>query len=45
VLAGVEDLLIEEGYFYLTWQAIGASKDLIEEYPLMLLDRSVEGSL
>ena len=42
VLAGVEDLLIEEGYFYLT-ASHRRKQDLIEEYPLMLLDRSVEG--
>jgi LacI family transcriptional regulator len=42
VLAGVEDLLIEEGYFYLT-ASHRRKPDLIEEYPLMLLDRSVEG--
>ncbi len=42
VLAGVEDVLIEEGYFYLT-ASHRRKPDLIEEYPLMLLDRSVEG--
>ncbi len=42
VLAGVEDLLIEEGYFYLT-ASHRRKPDLIEEYPRMLLDRSVEG--
>ena len=42
VLAGVEDLLIEEGYFYLT-ASHRRKPDLIEEYPLLLLDRSVEG--
>jgi LacI family transcriptional regulator len=42
VLAGVEELLIEEGYFYLT-ASHRRKPDLIEEYPLMLLDRSVEG--
>jgi LacI family transcriptional regulator len=42
VLSGVEDVLIEEGYFYLT-ASHRRKPDLIEEYPLMLLDRSVEG--
>jgi LacI family transcriptional regulator len=42
VLAGVEDQLIEEGYFYLT-ASHRRKPDLIEEYPRMLLDRSVEG--
>jgi len=42
VLAGMEELLIEEGYFYLR-PAIAANPNLIEEYPRLLLDRSVEG--
>lgn len=42
VLAGVENLLIEEGYFYLTASHL-RKPDLIEEYSLMLLDRQVEG--
>ena len=42
VLAGVEDSLIEEGYFYLT-ASHRRKPDLIEEYPRMLMDRSVEG--
>ncbi len=42
VLSGVEELLIEEGYFYLT-ASHRRKPDLIEEYPGMLLDRSVEG--
>jgi LacI family transcriptional regulator len=42
VLAGVENLLIEEGYFYLT-ASHRRKADLIEEYPRLLLDRSVEG--
>jgi len=41
VLSGVEELLIEEGYFYLT--ASHRKPDLIEEYPRLLTDRSVEG--
>ncbi len=42
VLAGVEELLIEEGYFYLT-ASHRRKPDLIEEYPRLLMDRSVEG--
>ncbi len=42
VLAGVEEVLIEEGYFYLT-ASHRRKPDLIEEYPRLLLDRSVEG--
>src|SRR5579863_6650139 len=42
VLAGVEELLIEEGYFYLT-ASPRRKPDLIEEYPRLLMDRSVEG--
>lgn len=42
VLAGVEEFLIEEGYFYLT-VSHRRKPDLIEEYPRLLLDRSVEG--
>jgi LacI family transcriptional regulator len=42
VLAGVENLLMEEGYFYLT-ASHRRKPDLIEEYSLMLLDRQVEG--
>jgi LacI family transcriptional regulator len=42
VLAGVENLLIEEGYFYLT-ASHRRKPDLIEEYSQMLLDRQVEG--
>jgi len=42
VLSGVEEFLIEEGYFYLT-ASHRRRADLIEEYPRMLLDRSVEG--
>lgn len=44
VLAGVEEYLIEEGYFYLT-ASHRRKPDLIEEYPRLLLDRSVEGFL
>jgi len=42
VLAGVEELLIEEGYFYLT-ASHRRKPDLIEEYPRLLMDRAVEG--
>jgi DNA-binding LacI/PurR family transcriptional regulator len=42
VLAGVEEFLIEEGYFYLT-VSHRRKPDLIDEYPRMLMDRSVEG--
>ena len=42
VLAGVEEFLLEEGYFYLT-ASHRRQPDLIDEYPRMLMDRSVEG--
>jgi len=42
VLAGVEEILIDEGYFYLT-ASHRRKPDLIEEYPRMLMERSVEG--
>jgi DNA-binding LacI/PurR family transcriptional regulator len=42
VLAGVEELLLEEGYFYLT-ASHRRKSDLIDEYPRLLMDRSVEG--
>ncbi len=42
VLAGMEEYLIEEGYFYLT-ASHRRKPDLIEEYPRLLMDRSVEG--
>ncbi|MGA2570797.1 MAG: LacI family DNA-binding transcriptional regulator [Terracidiphilus sp.] len=42
VLDGVEESLIEEGYFYLT-ASHRRKPDLIEEYPRMLMERSVEG--
>jgi LacI family transcriptional regulator len=44
VLAGVEEYLVEEGYFYLT-ACHRRKPDLIEEYPRLLMDRSVEGLL
>src|ERR1039458_2856495 len=42
VLTGVEEYLIEEGYFYLT-ASHRRKPDLIEEYPRLLMDRCVEG--
>jgi len=42
VLSGVEEFLIEEGYFYLT-ASHRRKPDLIEEYPRLLAERSVEG--
>lgn len=42
VLTGVEDSLLEEGYFYLT-VSHRRKPDLIEEYPRLLMDRSVDG--
>jgi DNA-binding LacI/PurR family transcriptional regulator len=42
VLAGVEEFLMEEGYFYLT-ASHRRKPDLIEEYPRLLMERSVEG--
>jgi len=42
VLEGVEDVLLEEGYFYFT-ASHRRRKDLLEEYPRLLLSRSVEG--
>ena len=42
ILAGVEEYLVEEGYFYLT-ASHRRKPDLIEEYPRLLMDRSVEG--
>jgi LacI family transcriptional regulator len=44
VLSGVEEYLAEEGYFYLT-ACHRRKPDLIEEYPRLLMDRSVEGLL
>jgi DNA-binding LacI/PurR family transcriptional regulator len=44
VLSGAEEHLIEEGYFYLT-ASHRRKPDLIEEYPRLLMDRSVEGFL
>jgi LacI family transcriptional regulator len=42
VLAGMEEFLIEEGYFYLT-ASHRRKPELIEEYTRQLIDRCVEG--
>lgn len=42
VMSGLEEVLIEEGYFYLT-ASHRRKADLIEEYPGLLMDRAVEG--
>lgn len=42
VMDGIEEVLLEEGYFYLT-ASHRRKADLIEEYPRLLMDRSVEG--
>jgi DNA-binding LacI/PurR family transcriptional regulator len=42
VMNGIEEVLMEEGYFYLT-ASHRRKADLIEEYPGLLMDRSVEG--
>src|ERR1700689_1102261 len=42
VMNGIEEVLLEEGYFYLT-ASHRRKADLIEEYPGLLMDRSVEG--
>src|SRR5580698_6300213 len=42
VMDGIEEVLLEEGYFYLT-ASHRRKPDLIEEYPRLLMDRSVEG--
>src|SRR3984885_2945985 len=42
ILDGIEEVLIEEGYFYLT-ASHRRKADLIEEYPGLLMERSVEG--
>lgn len=44
VLSGAEEFLLEEGYFYIT-ASHRRKPDLIEEYPRLLMDRSVEGFL
>lgn len=42
VLSGIEDHLLQEGYFYFV-VSHRHRKDLIEEYPLILQQRAVEG--
>lgn len=42
VLEGMEDVLMEEGYFYFI-ASHRRRQDLLEEYPNLLLSRSVEG--
>lgn len=42
VMGGIEEVLMEEGYFYLA-ASHRRKADLIEEYPRLLMDRSVEG--
>ncbi len=42
VMSGIEDYLLQEGYFYFVASHRHRS-DLIEEYPRMLLERSVDG--
>jgi DNA-binding LacI/PurR family transcriptional regulator len=44
VLAGAEEYLIEQGYFYLT-ASHRHKAALVEEYPRLLMERSVEGFL
>ena len=42
VMNGVEEVLLEKGYFYLA-ASHRREADLLEKYPRMLMDRSVEG--
>jgi LacI family transcriptional regulator len=42
ILTGIEEYLVEEGYFFLT-ASHRRKPDLIEEYPRLLMDRCVEG--
>jgi DNA-binding LacI/PurR family transcriptional regulator len=42
IMEGVEEVLLEEGYIYLT-VCHRRKTDLIDEYPRLLMDRSVEG--
>jgi len=42
VMSGVEDRLLQEGYFYFVVSHRGR-QDLIDEYPRLLMDRAVEG--
>src|SRR5882762_2578842 len=42
VMSGVEDYLLQEGYFYFV-ASHSHRADLIDEYPRMFLERSVDG--
>jgi DNA-binding LacI/PurR family transcriptional regulator len=42
VMSGIEDLLLQEGYFYFVVSHRHRA-DLLEEYPKLLLERAVEG--
>jgi DNA-binding LacI/PurR family transcriptional regulator len=42
VLSGIEDLLLQEGYFYFV-ASHRHRADLIDEYPKLFLDRAVDG--
>jgi DNA-binding LacI/PurR family transcriptional regulator len=42
IMSGIEDQLLKEGYFYFVASHRGRA-NLIKEYPLMLVDRAVEG--
>src|SRR5215470_870251 len=42
VMSGIEDRLLQDGYFYFVVSHRGR-QDLIDEYPRMLMDRAVEG--
>ena len=42
VMSGVEDRLLQDGYFYFVVSHRGR-QDLIDEYPRLLMDRAVEG--
>jgi DNA-binding LacI/PurR family transcriptional regulator len=44
VMSGVEDYLLQEGYFYLV-ASHRHRADLIDEYPRMFLERSVDGMI
>jgi DNA-binding LacI/PurR family transcriptional regulator len=42
VMSGIEDLLLQEGYFYFVVSHRHRA-DLLDEYPKLLMDRAVEG--
>ena len=44
IMGGIEDQLLREGYFYFVVSHRG-QKDLIQEYPRLLIDRAVDGVL